>query len=45
MFELTLEPGRLDLPTLRRVLREPVRLSLSPDATAAIEASVATVGK
>jgi histidine ammonia-lyase len=45
MFELTLEPGRLDLPTLRRVLREPVRLTLAPEATAAIEASVATVGK
>ncbi len=43
MFELTLNPGQLDLPTLRKINAQAVRLTLDPDARQAIEASVATV--
>ncbi len=43
MFELLLQPGQLDLPTLRRVNAEPVRLCLDKAALPGINASVATV--
>jgi histidine ammonia-lyase len=43
MFTLELEPGRLELATLRRVHAEPVQLSLAPEATRAIQLSVDTV--
>lgn len=43
MYKLTLKPGQLGLPQLRRVMAEPVQLSLDPDCLARIEASTATV--
>ncbi len=43
MYKLTLKPGRLSLKQLRRVISEPVQLSLDPDCLARIEASTATV--
>jgi len=43
MFKLQLTPGRLDLPTLRRVLTQPVELELVADAWQAVERSAATV--
>ena len=43
MYKLTLKPGQLSLKQLRRVMSEPVQLSLDPDCLARIEASTATV--
>ncbi|WP_421865038.1 histidine ammonia-lyase [Motiliproteus sp.] len=43
MYALTLNPGQLDLATLRQVNLNPVKLSLAEEARAAIEASVETV--
>ena len=43
MFALTVKPGELDLATLRRVSREPVRLSLAESAIPGIRASAEVV--
>ncbi|MNX64108.1 Histidine ammonia-lyase [compost metagenome] len=42
-MELHLKPGHMTLGDLRRIYREPVRVILDPDASDAIDASVATV--
>ncbi|MEH6650920.1 MAG: histidine ammonia-lyase [Motiliproteus sp.] len=43
MFELTLNPGQIDLPTLRKINNHPVRLTLSSEAHQDINAAVETV--
>ncbi|MCK7596591.1 histidine ammonia-lyase [Microbulbifer sp. CAU 1566] len=43
MYQLEITPGQLSLEQLRRVAREPVKLSLNSDAHGAIEASAKTV--
>ena len=43
MYQLEITPGQLSLEQLRRVAREPVKLSLNSDAHAAIQASAKTV--
>lgn len=43
MYKLTLKPGQLDLKQLRRVMAEPLRLSLAPACLAKIDESTATV--
>ncbi|RQW63342.1 histidine ammonia-lyase [Vibrio viridaestus] len=45
MFDLTIHPGQLTLAEIRRVSRESVKLSLSPDAYEAIEKSTKMVEK
>ena len=44
-MQLTLTPGKLTLPTLRRVWREPVELTLAPQCHAKIDAAAATVAR
>ncbi|WP_078082783.1 histidine ammonia-lyase [Microbulbifer mangrovi] len=43
MYQLEINPGQLSLEQLRRVAREPVKLTLNKDAHAAINASAKTV--
>ncbi|MCE0492763.1 histidine ammonia-lyase [Vibrio salinus] len=45
MFDLSIKPGKLTLAQLRRVSREPVRLSLVPEAFADIDKSTKMVEK
>lgn len=42
---LTIDPGRLSLPDLRRILRDPPVLALAPGCRAAIDASARTVAE
>ncbi|KAA0678720.1 histidine ammonia-lyase [Azospirillum brasilense] len=42
---LTIDPGHLALPDLRRILRDPPVLALTPSCRAAIEASARTVAE
>ncbi len=42
---LTIDPGRLALPDLRRILRDPPVLALTPGCRAAIDASARTVAE
>ncbi|SMC82185.1 histidine ammonia-lyase [Desulfocicer vacuolatum DSM 3385] len=43
MFQLTIEPGKLTLNQLRRVMAQPVQVSLAPQCIPNIEQSVKTV--
>ena len=45
MYRLTIKPGHLTLPELRRIANEPVELSLDPACHEAIHASSAAVSR